>query len=139
MTMRGRRRSKKSLKSAYGVRDHFGERSRGKYRRAQKGVSFAAIELIRRWSGGKDRAEYEQRRISSFEVERQGQRWCSDSHTVPMATPSMLRLSVMAVLGLLAAFFCCNALWYYEDWQTHLAIAWMTVLMMVLIDRYAEF
>ena len=73
-------RSKKSRKSADDTRDHFGERSRGKQRRRtpqKKGVQWSAIELIRRWSGAKDHAEYEKRRISSFEVEREGKRWCS--------------------------------------------------------------
>ena len=136
-----RKRSKKSRKSADDTRDHFGERSRGKQRRRtpqKKGVQWSAIELIRRWSGAKDHAEYEKRRISSFEVEREGKRWCSDSHTVPMEKPSALRLFVLALLGLFIVVSCVNALLHADEWLTHLAMAWATVIMMALIDRYAN-
>ena len=136
-----RKRSKKSRKSADDTRDHFGERSRGKQRRRtpqKKGVQWSAIELIRRWSGAKDRAEYEKRRISSFEVEREGKRWCSDSHTVPMQKSSAIRLVVLTLLGLFIIMSCVNALMHADDWFTHLAMAWATVIMMALIDRYAD-
>ena len=50
----------------------------------------------------------------------------------------MLRLFVLALLGLFIVVSCVNALLHADEWLTHLAMAWATVIMMALIDRYAN-
>ena len=139
-----RKRSKRSRNSGADSKDHFGERRRQKGSRKGSadseggiGVQWAAIDIIRRWSGSRDNAIFEKRRVSSYEVERRGKRWCMDSHTV-VHESSNTRIGLICVLTLTIAALCIGAFYAGKDWMGFVGMAWLTVVVLAIVDRYVE-
>jgi len=140
-----RKRSKRSRNSGSDSKDHFGERRLGRKKGGRKrssdgegaGVQWAAIDIIRRWSGACENAIFEKRRIDSYEVERSGKRWCTDSHTVHYPA-SNTRIGLICLLTLTIAALCMGAFYAGEDWMGFVGMAWLTVVVLAIVDRFVE-